>query len=777
MSVASVPPVRRVRPAVVVLAVCCAAWIAAACAGDGPTGPTTPVVASIQVSPGADTLIALGRTRTYTAVARDAQGVALPGAVIRWASSDTLIARVDSVSGVVTAVRGGAASISATSGSVSGSGLVAVIQVVAAVQVTPGTVGLAAIGSTQPYTAVARDSMNAVVPGVRFLWLSSNPSVASIDTNGVATAVGAGAAIISATGRGIPAYAALSVTQAATALQFTVEPASKVRAGDAFSTAIQVEVRDAGGNRVRDSRVAVTLLPLSPSAPPLVGAATVNAVDGIATFSNVSLTLPQTTRLRATAVGLLPDTSATFTVAPGLPTQVSFLVDPEPAFEVGVGSSGYMVLTYLDAFGNIADTTPPSPLIDLLDATGTPVAYATSAPDRSSPGNIGFQTLTFRRPGTGFTFRQRASIAGRWIDARSQPFTVGATLGAVSIGSAHACAKGTGGILCWGSNAGNLLGRSTFPATQDSVAALIDIAGTFTAVVATDIRSCGLRDDGGVVCWGAGTTGLVPGTGPTGTVMTQLSASSGFACAVSSAGAVFCWGEGGAGQLGNGANLNSSTPVQVVGSGSGDRIFTQVSTGLNSACGVTTSKNAYCWGYNGSGQLGDSSQVSTNQPTLVHLSGTGSLLFTSIAVNTLESTCATTVGGSLFCWGAGPRADGSNGAQTTPRRVIANPGGLAIVKVQLGLQHGCGLRETGTLVCWGLGGDGQLGPSGNAVTPIPATTIDVGGRAVLDFALGRAQTCARTSAGIYCWGDNTSGALGIGSTAQLRVWTPTRIIQ
>src|SRR5262249_26038876 len=153
--------------------------------------------------------------------------------------------------------------------------------------VTPGSQGLTAAGQTVQLAAASKDSLGATVNSVRYLWGSSDGSVATVDTSGLVTGHGTGLATISALGRGIPGYASVTVTINATQLAFTVQP-TDAPAGAGVSPAIQVEVRDASSNLVRDARTAVTVaIATNPSSGTLAGTRTVNAVGGIATFSGL----------------------------------------------------------------------------------------------------------------------------------------------------------------------------------------------------------------------------------------------------------------------------------------------------------------------------------------------------------------------------------------------------------------------------------------------------------------------------------------------------------
>jgi hypothetical protein len=87
-------------------------------------------------------------------------------------------------------------------------------------------------------------------------------------------------------------------------------------------------------------------------------------------------------------------------------------------------------------------------------------------------------------------------------------------------------------------------------------------------------------------------------------------------CGVTTAGEAFCWGNNHYGQLGDGSAGQgpNSLPVAVLGG----RSWTSLSTGSSHTCGVITSGDAYCWGQNASGQLRNGSTSGQQRtPTLV----------------------------------------------------------------------------------------------------------------------------------------------------------------
>src|SRR3954462_15008993 len=110
-----------------------------------------------------------------------------------------------------------------------------------------------------------------------------------------------------------------------------------------------------------------------------------------------------------------------------------------------------------------------------------------------------------------------------------------------------------------------------------------------------------------------------PAVTATSLVWTQVTVGGQHACALASNGRAYCWGHAEAGQLGTG-----TTPIQVPRPTrvSGALQFAQISAGTEHTCAVTTDSKAYCWGENGSGELGDGTTTSRTTPVLGREGGT-----------------------------------------------------------------------------------------------------------------------------------------------------------
>ena len=237
-----------------------------------------------------------------------------------------------------------------------------------------------------------------------------------------------------------------------------------------------------------------------------------------------------------------------------------------------------------------------------------------------------------------------------------------------------------------------------------------------------------------------------------------LSASKNFSCAVTSAGGVKCWGLNTSGQLGNATSTSSSVPVDVAGLSAG---ATVVSNGEQHACAIV-SGGAKCWGTGSSGQLGNNASLASNVPVDVSGSTSGVI---GIDAGTAH-TCLVTSAGAAKCWGnggGGALGGGSTAPRTTPGNVAGLTSGVAAISA--GASFTCAVTSAGGAKCWGLATSGQLGTGSatNRSTPGDVSGLTSG---VTAISAGESHACALTSAGaVKCWGANSLGQLGGGSTA------------
>ncbi|MEK7621401.1 MAG: hypothetical protein AAB395_03545 [Patescibacteria group bacterium] len=306
---------------------------------------------------------------------------------------------------------------------------------------------------------------------------------------------------------------------------------------------------------------------------------------------------------------------------------------------------------------------------------------------------------------------------------------------------------------------------------------------TVSQVVRGRYNTCALAD-GQAYCWGLNDYGQL-GTGNnnnsiipvavstsgvlSGKFIIQMSGNYWHNCALAS-GQVYCWGSNVHGQLGNSNNTNSSSPVAVTTSGvlSG-KFVTQVAVGAEHSCALANGQ-AFCWGYNPEGQLGNNSTTYTNVPVAVTTSGVLSGKVITKIAGGYYHTCVI-ASGQAFCWGfngSGQLGNNSINNSSTPVAVDTSGilSGKSITDLAPGRNHTCSLA--GQAYCWGLNDSGQLGTGNNSNSLLPVAVTTSGAlsdKVITQLVGGYYHTCAIALSQSYCWGLNDNGQLGNNATA------------
>ncbi len=232
---------------------------------------------------------------------------------------------------------------------------------------------------------------------------------------------------------------------------------------------------------------------------------------------------------------------------------------------------------------------------------------------------------------------------------------------------------------------------------------------------------------------------------------TSITAGGNHTCALATGGQAYCWGSNLSGQLGDGTTSDRLTPAPVAG---GLR-FLQISAGGDHTCAITTNERAYCWG---SGPLG-SNIASSMTPAAV----TGNRRFRNVRAGN-NHTCAVTTSDVGFCWGLnnsfGQLGTGG-GFSATPARIA---GGLRWQRVTAGGQYSCGVTADDRAYCWGY----NVGPEPVAVEGgLRFRQVVAGGGGFTDLQqteIDPPHACGITTDDrAYCWGWGGEGQLGDGT--------------
>ncbi len=273
---------------------------------------------------------------------------------------------------------------------------------------------------------------------------------------------------------------------------------------------------------------------------------------------------------------------------------------------------------------------------------------------------------------------------GTKID-RSSPTPVSTTLSfaSIDVGFSHSCGVTEAGAThCWGSNSLGQLGAGALVSEQLTPGPVSGGPAAFSYVRAGYNHTCGLD----------------------------------------TAGTVWCWGANNRGQAGNGlGGLTETDRVTTPTSVTAPGAFTDLDVGGTHNCGII-SQQVYCWGWNGAGQLGSASsgscvltQPCTRAPKVV----SGGLLFSATSSGSTHS-CALQSNGDAYCWGhngSGQLGDGTTAQRASPTKVTA-PGALKTIRA--GGSYSCAIGVDDRAYCWGSNNTGKLGlgDTSNRLTPV-----------------------------------------------------------
>jgi alpha-tubulin suppressor-like RCC1 family protein len=233
---------------------------------------------------------------------------------------------------------------------------------------------------------------------------------------------------------------------------------------------------------------------------------------------------------------------------------------------------------------------------------------------------------------------------------------------------------------------------------------------------------------------------------------------------------LYSWGANSRGQLGDGTLANRSVPAKVI-------FPPEVTSVSGVAAGYThslaiTNDGLYAWGDNFNGELGNGTQADSSLPVKVIFPSTVTSI-TQIAAGRSSSYAITNDG--LYAWGnnwTGQIGNGSSGGnQILPVKVRFSNRVTAVTDIEAGENYALAITNDG-VYAWGLNLSGSLG-TGSGTTAVPMKVrFPKAVTAVTEIAASTNHTLAITNDGLYAWGNNSAGQLGINKN---NVFTPLKV--
>ncbi len=638
------------------------------------------------------------------------------------------------------------------------------------------------LGESQQIGATVRSARNAIVDAP-VLWSSGDPEVAVVDSEGAVTAIGNGATRITANAGTVSASAYVEVGQRVSALVVTPDSIAFSALGD--SVQLAVVATDRGGSSV------VGAEPRWSSAD-----SSVTRVNGlgfvIARDEGASQVFAELDDLIASASITVEQRPASVEVTPESVT-VTWIGAPVQFSGIVVDANGFPLkssqLTWSSDLPGVATIGTDG----LAMAVGPGVAAISASSGNRSASAV---------------FTVAPTAAGLSVSPSALQLQPGAvdSLSAMAVDSGGTVVEGLAPV--WNSSnpsvasvsqtgvvTGISIGTVTVTVTVAGLSASIPVTVVSgsqpltnpSRITAGGAFSCALQQ-GQAYCWGQGSEGQL-GTGGLSDESKPVAVASelrfshivagGFhACALTTTGSAYCWGNNPGGQLGDGTTTNRSVPTAVLG----NLAFVKIAANTNHTCGLTSTGEAYCWGWEALGMLGNGSQAQVPQSTPIPV--VGGLQFSEIAAGAF-ATCAVTTGGKPYCWGKNHFSELGNvyAASTESRPVfVADPSlpfqpyQASMSQISVGSFHACGLTSTGVVQCWGRNDRGQVGYAGTTPGELAFPNNVAGLSTSLQVTVMSRSSCALDALGAaYCWGDNTLGQLGDGSTQSRATPAPAAV--
>jgi alpha-tubulin suppressor-like RCC1 family protein len=448
---------------------------------------------------------------------------------------------------------------------------------------------------------------------------------------------------------------------------------------------------------------------------------------------------------------------------------------------LGITSTGLLYSWGLNDNGQLG-------LIDSITRSN-PTQVTTGSWTQVSAGNS--FSIALRSDGGLFRWGLNSSLqlGDNTTISRSSPVQFGtSSYSQVSAGSlsGYAIRASDSSLWAWGNNATGQIGTGTTAVNRSSPVQIG--TSSWSLVSAGQGHVLGITTVNALWGWGLNATGQagdnttvtksVPTIVLTGSSFTTVSASNSFSSAIGITGKLFTWGYNASGQLGQNDTINRSSPVQVgtdmeqlyslptqVTSGNLSTVTSIAAGGTHSTVISSTDGSAWNWGYNLTGQLGNTSTISRSSPSQVATATLSPARSSPVQIGTLSwskvsATNSTSIAirsnGTLYAWG--DNTYGQVGDNAVTQRIVptlVNTTG-SFTQLSSGNEYTMAIKSDSTVWLWGRNDIGQLGQTDTINRSNP--TQITGSYSIVSAGASTAYAID-TSSRLYGWGLGTSGQL------------------
>jgi alpha-tubulin suppressor-like RCC1 family protein len=313
-------------------------------------------------------------------------------------------------------------------------------------------------------------------------------------------------------------------------------------------------------------------------------------------------------------------------------------------------------------------------------------------------------------------FNNLGQVGDGTTDTRREPVAHPGVHDAIAItsGREHSCAiRGDRSVSCWGANITRQLGDGTSEFRRLSPVQVVGVSNV-VEIAAGGEHTCARTGGDRLYCWGRS---FEPVAEPISLPEPVVEIAGGYrhTCARLASGRVSCWG-------------NPNLPGRPHASDDPESFIREmppavaITAGDYHSCAIDGTGAVWCWAFESIGidrydEWGNPISEAEVRPTIAELTTIDDAV--QLAAGH-EFTCALRAGGRVTCWGNNERGQLGDGGANQAIGAFVDPVGLGdVIEVTAGWRHACALQSNGVIMCWGRNTEGQLGDGSTAENHLP----------------------------------------------------------